>query len=389
MKASAAPLRAPLLLIVDDDPTARKVTMSYLKRGNYEFREAANGKEALRAVQEKEPDLVLLDVMMPGIDGFEVCRRMRQLNTQAYLPIMLLTALDNVRDLEKQGLTAGADDFITKPVSKVELNVRVRSMLRIRTQNLELVEQAHQLEEVINQREDVVRMVVHDLRSPVTAIQLLASDLLANHPAPEQQLIEDLQMLKEEARRVGNYLEEILLVARQEEGRLSLSLERVDLAEVANDTIRALAPVARARGISLKGPNASDLSASGHDVKVLGDKALLRRVIDNLLTNAIKFSPPNTQVEVQVGTEDQDGKTVWLDVVDEGRGVPEQMRGKIFEKFEVVKVRAAGGPQTGLGLPFCRKIVEAHGGYISCLPREPKGSRFHVTLPSVKSILAI
>jgi signal transduction histidine kinase len=114
----------------------------------------------------------------------------------------------------------------------------------------------------------------------------------------------------------------------------------------------------------------------------LGDAALLRRVVDNLLTNAIKFSPRNTMVEVHVGV---DGSDVTLDVVDEGLGVPEEMRGRIFEKYEIVKVRAAGGPQTGLGLPFCRTVVEAHGGYISCLPREGRGSRFHVKFPAAKA----
>ena len=362
----------PVLLIVDDDPTARQVAQAILSPEEYAFRHAAGGETALSMIAEDEPDLVLLDVMMPGIDGFEVCRRIRARTTRGYLPIMMITALDSAKDLAR-GLNAGADDFISKPVPRVELRARVRSMLRIRRQHLELVEQARVLEELNNQREDLVRMVVHDLRSPVTAVQLAASALLAKEQSTPKQREDDLRLIKEEARRVGNYLEEMLLLARQEEGRLSLSFARVDLADVANETVSAATPVARARGLTIE----ATASEGAHEV--LGDPALLRRVIDNLLTNAIKFSPADSRVQVRVGSKN---KSVTLDVLDEGPGVPEHMRGRIFQKFEIVKMRAAGGPQTGLGLPFCRTVVEEHGGTITCQPRQGRGSCFHVTFPA-------
>jgi len=361
---------SPLLLIVDDDATARQVAQAFLSREGYTFRHAAGGEAALSSVEEQEPDLILLDVMMPGIDGFEVCRLIRQRNTQAYLPIIMLTALDNPNEVAK-GLDAGADDFITKPARRLELRARVRSMLRIRQQHMAIVQQANQLEELNNQREDLVRMVVHDLRSPVTAVQLAASALLANEAVARADTDGDLTLIKEEARRVGNYLEEILLLARKEEGRLSLSFSRVDLSELTRETIHALMPVAKAR----KQRIVLEPAPQGAAV-ILGDAALLRRVVDNLLTNGIKFSPPESLIEVLVSVQ---GGQVALDVLDEGPGVPEHMRKRIFEKYEIVKVRAAGGPQTGLGLAFSRTVVEAHGGYISCLPREGKGSQFHVT----------
>jgi signal transduction histidine kinase len=282
----------------------------------------------------------------------------------------MLTALDNPNEVAK-GLDAGADDFITKPARRLELRARVRSMLRIRQQHMAIVQQANQLEELNNQREDLVRMVVHDLRSPVTAVQLAASALLANEAVARADTDGDLTLIKEEARRVGNYLEEILLLARKEEGRLSLSFSRVDLSELTRETIHALMPVAKAR----KQRIVLEPAPQGAAV-ILGDAALLRRVVDNLLTNGIKFSPPESLIEVRVSVQ---GGQVALDVLDEGPGVPEHMRKRIFEKYEIVKVRAAGGPQTGLGLAFSRTVVEAHGGYISCLPREGKGSQFHVT----------
>jgi len=359
------------LLIVDDDPTARQVAQAILSTEEYSFRHASGGEQALQEIIDREPDLVLLDVMMPGLDGFEVCKRIRRLRTRAYLPIVMVTALDSPDDLAR-GLNAGADDFISKPVPRVELRARVRSLLRIRRQQLELVEQAQRLEAVNKQREDLVRMVVHDLRSPVTAIQLASSELLAQDAKLSDDQRRDLKLIRQEARRVGRYLEEMLLLARQEEGRLSLSSEPVDLTKVAHDTLRALQPVASARRVTL-------VERWTQPVYVSGDAALLRRVIDNLVTNAIKFSPPDTKVEVHIAPA---GEQVALDVVDEGPGVPEDARGRIFEKFEIVKMRAAGGPQTGLGLPFCRMVVEAHGGSISCLPRAPHGSRFHVLLPS-------
>ncbi len=361
------------ILIVDDDPTARQVAQAILSVDNYEFRQAAGGEAALAEIAEQEPDLVLLDVMMPGIDGFEVCKRIRARATRAYVPVMLLTALDSATDLAK-GLNAGADDFISKPAPRIELRARVRSLLRIRRQHLELVEQRARVEGYYKQREELVRMVVHDLRSPVTAVQLIASTLLG----PEHKLTpadrRDLETIREEARRVGRYLEEMLLMARQEEGRLTLSFESVDLRSVSNDTLEALRHVATARGVKL------------HEVfdpkpaMVSGDPALLRRVVDNLVTNAIKFSPPNTTVEVHIAPHKD---RIVLDVLDEGSGVPEEARTRIFEQYEIVKMRTAGGPQTGLGLAFCRMVVEAHGGTVSCLGRKGPGSRFHVSLPAL------
>ncbi len=360
------------LLIVDDDPTARQVAQAILSTDVYAFRHASGGQQALEEIVEHEPDLVLLDVMMPGLDGFEVCKRIRKLKTRAYLPVVMVTALDSPQDLAR-GLNAGADDFISKPVPRVELRARVRSLLRIRRQQLELVDQAQRIEAVNKQREDLVRMVVHDLRSPVTAIQLASSELLAQENKFTDGQRRDLKLIRQEARRVGRYLEEMLLLARQEEGKLSLSFEPVDLTKVARDTLRALQPVAAARRVELME------SWTTQPILVAGDAALLRRVVDNLVTNAIKFSPAGTRVEVGIRTE-QD--SVILEVIDEGPGVPDEARARIFEKYEIVKMRAAGGPQTGLGLPFCRMVVEAHGGSISCLPAVPRGSRFHVRLPA-------
>jgi signal transduction histidine kinase len=365
------PARRANVLIVDDDPTARQVAHAILSVDDYEFRHASGGEAALAEVAREEPDLVLLDVMMPGIDGFEVCRRIRELSTRAYLPVMLLTALDSSEDLAR-GLNAGADDFISKPAQRVELRARVRSLLRIRRQHVELVEQRARVEAYYKQREDLVRMVVHDLRSPVTAIQLIASSLLGPEHHPSARERRDLETIREEARRMGRYLEEMLLMARQEEGRLTLSFGTVDLKKIATETAAALRHVADARAVRIKriwGPDPA---------LVTGDPALLRRVVDNLITNAIKFSPTRTTIEVAIGAIDEQ---VILEVLDEGPGVPEEARDRIFEKYEIVKMRAAGGPQTGLGLPFCRMVVEAHGGSIACLPRQGPGSRFRVGLP--------
>jgi signal transduction histidine kinase len=368
------PATRPTLLIVDDDPTARQVAQAILTADNYEFRHANGGEAALAEIARHEPDLVLLDVMMPGIDGFEVCHRIRTRPTRAYVPVMLLTALDSATDLAR-GLNAGADDFISKPAPRIELRARVRSLLRIRRQHMELVEQGARLEAWGKQREDLVRMVVHDLRSPVTAIQLGASALLGPEHKFGTLVRRDLEMIREEARRVGRYLEEMLLLARQEEGKLSLSFERVDLTSVTQETLEALRHVAEARGVRLK----AVLPAS--PAVLQGDPALLRRVIDNLVTNAIKFSPASGTVEVHIGH--QKDKVV-LEVLDEGPGVPAEARSRIFEKYEIVKMREVGGPQTGLGLAFCRMVVEAHAGTVSCLARKGPGCRFHVSLPSEK-----
>jgi two-component system sensor histidine kinase/response regulator len=360
------------VIVVDDTDVSAEVLRRLLVQDGYSVEVAHDGETGLEAVRRSTPDLVLLDVMMPGIDGFEVCHRIRTRQTRAYVPVMLLTALDSATDLAR-GLNAGADDFISKPAPRIELRARVRSLLRIRRQHLELVEQRGRLEVWSRQREDLVRMVVHDLRSPVTAIQLATSGLLGPEHKLSPAVRKDLETIREEARRVGRYLEEMLLLARQEEGKLSLSFEEADLRGIAKETLNSLRHVAAARGVKFKE------SMPPAPVLLHGDPALLRRVVDNLVTNAIKFSPADGTVEVQISSHKD---KVALEVLDEGPGVPEQARDRIFEKYEIVKVREAGGPQTGLGLAFCRMVVEAHGGSVSCHPRKQgPGSRFHVSLP--------
>lgn len=352
----------PLILIVDDDASARKTIEMLLLRQAYTLHFAADGPAALAFLETLAPDVILLDVMMPGMDGFTVCQQIKTHPVWQHIPVVLVTALDSKEDMVR-GLDAGADDFIHKPVNGMELRARVRSMLRIKQRHDEL-------QTTLQLREDLANMIMHDIRSPLTTLNVYC-DLLAPAVAPEGN--EAFQAITTQVNRLSSYVTDLLMMAKMEHGQLVLQMTLVDINETVRLVYENYAPLAQQRGIYLT------LLVPEQPLIMLVDAPLWQRVLDNLVMNALKFSPTGGRVVLQITRPHPN--YIRLDLSDEGPGIPPEHREIIFDKFQIVATRRRDVQQVGLGLAFCRMVVEAHRGRIYTTANQPQGAIFTVEFP--------
>lgn len=357
------------VLVVDDEPSGFDVIEAHLYREGYELFYAPSGMEGLDCLDAIEPDVILLDVMMPQMDGIEVCRKIKSDSSWKHIPIIIVTALNSKEDLARS-LDAGADDFLTKPVSGIELRARVRSMLRIK-------QQYDALEATLHLREDLSNMIVHDLRNPLTTIMLSSSLLLLQNDF-EGKNREKLQLMADAARDLNSMINDLLMLTKMESGKMVLKRVPTDLNRLAAQVVSQFEAIAAAKNIHL----VTQLPVQSQSVLI--DSNLFHRVLDNLLSNAIKFSPSKSTVILQVDYPDQpildfspSGATIR--VIDSGLGIREDQRQRIFNKYEVGNVMS-GVAQLGLGLTFCKMVVEAHRGTIAVEDNKPHGSIFTVAL---------
>jgi signal transduction histidine kinase len=365
------------ILVVDDNEQNRALAKATLEEEGYSVILAENGAQGVAAFEAHRPDCVLMDVRMPGTDGFEACRQIRALSGGERTPIVFLTALRDV-DTFDAALRAGGDDFLTKPIRPTELALRVRAALELR--RLDATNREY-YELVRRQRDDLLRLelqkerlmsfVVHDLKNPVGNIDLYAQVLLRNKELP-QALRAAAESIREEVRSLLRLLLNLLDISKSEEGRLTPSLVELDVAALVAAVIEALAVAARSKSITLE--------STLEPLTIRADRDLLRRVVENLLENAIRHAPEESAVRVS-GTMQSDGFE--LRIRDQGSGIPASMRESIFERFVQVesKDRAASRSGRGLGLTFCRAAVEAHGGRIWVEDGSP-GAVFCLKLPT-------
>lgn len=360
--------KKPQILIVDDESYARQTIEMLLLKESYELFFAEDAHEALAQLDDEIPDVILSDVMMPNMDGFELCQRIKRNPKWNHVPIILVTALDSKQDLAR-GLEAGADDFLHKPINGLELRARVRSMLRIKQRHDEL-------QAALQMRQDLANMIVHDIRSPLSTI-LIYCDLLE---AELDGHVQTLDTIRSEANRLSSFLTDMLMMAKMEHGRLMLSQSPVDINELAVAVKNSYEPMASLKDISFH----MDLPEKSNKMSL--DANLWRRVLDNLVSNAVKFSPTGGNITLKVryadGGLNQNGSVPHLNlqVMDEGPGIAVEYYETIFDKFKIVATGRRDVKQVGLGLAFCKMVVEAHNGRISVAANEPRGSVFTVEL---------
>jgi DNA-binding response OmpR family regulator len=281
--------RNPRILIVDDNESAAETLFALLASELYDVTCVASGKEALARMNELTPDVILLDVMMPEMSGFEVCRILKQSANWKHIPVILLTAYSESKDVA-QGLDAGADEFLSKPVSGVELRARVRSMLRIKAQY-------DDLERSLQLRQSLSYMIVHDLRNPLAAVMLYLQLLKRKSGVVPEQL-KYLEMALGESQKMSSFLDDMLMLAKMERGNLKLAPSPVSMERMLDQVQAKFRPLADAQFIGLKFNVPKQLTAFQLDV------ALAQRMIENLVANALKFSPAHSTVSVAVDFPD-------------------------------------------------------------------------------------
>jgi len=363
----------PMILIVDDEPYQRILIRETLSTDpDLVFYEADNGADALRMARRFPPDLILLDVMMPSMDGFEVCRIIKADPTMRSIPVILVTALGQLQD-KVTGLDSGADDFINKPYEEGELQARVRSALRMKSLY-------DQLQNLLLMRDHLVRMIMHDMGNMVTIID----SALSMSQRSEPEIFDASPYLRDayEANlSLSDLINDALDVSSMETHGLRLNREATDLAALSRSILDLFRATASISGVAL------ELTVEqGLDPVANVDPALMRRVIANLISNAIKHAPEESTVSIQL-SRDTKPDVVQIAVHDQGEGISVADQNLIFDKYRTVQLftQRQQRPGRGLGLTFSKMAVEAHNGTISVDSQLGQGATFTVKLPRARS----
>ncbi len=350
------------ILVVDDFPDTLALYDALLSDEGHRVRTASSGVEALRMVDETEPEIVLLDVSMPGMDGVEVLRRLR-LRRGGGPAVLMLTAARREPNAIEAGLKEGADAYLTKPIESRELLARTRAAL-----------ESYRLKRMLEgQRRDHIAMLVHDLRHPLSSLGLIAEVLQADDlPAEERRA--SVEQIRSMCGEMARLVDGVLVASRLEAGLFTVEKRATTVGEVVKPMLAVFSPLATRRRVTLTFDGSVEQP-------ILLDAQNLRQAIDNLVANALKFTPRGGKVRVHVVREKIDGESrIVFEISDTGPGIAPAERATIFDRYKQgARGRAAGG--AGLGLAIARGIAEAHGGTISVGEVAGGGAMFRIALP--------
>jgi len=357
------------ILVVDDQPANLRAVSALLSRHGYEVATAGNGDEALRTAQERTPDLLLLDMMMPGMDGFELLAEIKQRPDLLRVPVVFLTAAQD-RELLLRAFDAGAVDYVTKPFMPEELLARVNAHVGLKLTR-------DRLERVARERQELVNLVAHDLKNPLTSV-LFASDVLRNDGCKPDRVPRYLQMIHESAQDALGYIKRYLETqANAADGSQDPEpAARVPLREVLDWLAQRYELQFEDRGMRLHVRNPE------HDGQVAIDGLVLRQVAENLVSNALKYAP-DSGIDLSVRNS---APGFWqLLVEDRGPGISPPQQRELFKAFtRLTEEDPAGGLSSGLGLALAKQILTAAGGQLWYEDREGGGARFVIELPEAK-----
>lgn len=357
------------ILVVDDMAVNVRLLAGILKLAGYDVVTASSGREALDRFRASSIDVVLLDVMMPEMDSFEVCRRIKE--EALFQPVVMVTALQETAD-RVTALEAGADDFLTKPVDEVEVVARVKSLVRLKRQREELDRAYADLRRAEAMRDDLSAMIVHDLRTPLTSLLtgMQSLELLGELSADQLELV---WMAVAGGQTLLSLINDLLDIGKMESGTVELNRREAAPAKIMTEAARQVAALLAEKRLTQDAPDTLPAVYADHDK--------LCRILVNLLGNAIKFTPKEGAIALRARYDSAQADVVFS-VSDTGEGIPKEAFERIFEKFGQVETRQAGRHMsTGLGLTFCKMAVEAHGGRIWVESEPGKGSTFSFTIP--------
>ncbi len=379
--AESAP-SASLILVADDVPANVELLNDQLSALGYRVVEAVDGPTALEGCFTHRPDLCILDVSMPagglGCDdrstGFEVCRRLKRDPRTARIPVIFVTALNDTTDRVK-AIEAGGDDFLTKPHNRQILSARVRSLLRLKFATDALEDSYRKLRELEKVRDDLMKMIVHDLKTPLTSVLASLEMVIDGDFGPvneaQRRALGDAEGKSED---LLGLINDLLEVARIEDTQIKLDVQPIAPGALITEVVHEW-------HVRFQQEGATALIDVAEDTPVFyADKALIKRVFANLVQNALTHSSRAVELRVLARRDASGG--VLFTVSDNGPGIPREYHELIFRKFErarnpdIPRVRSSG-----LGLAFCKLAVESHGGRIWVQSAEGQGSHFHFVLP--------
>ena len=369
------------VLIVDDIAENLQVLGKILDENEIEFSYASSGKEALEAVSYNRPDLILLDVNMPEMTGFEVCEILKKDPVTKEIPVIFLTAKTEQEDII-QGLSVGGIDYITKPFNSRELISRVRSHLELsiskqimRFQNEKLVRLNKDLNESLAAKDKFFSIIAHDLKEPFNTLIGFSDFLLKSAETSSPAEIKNVVKHIFDSSVFGfELLNNLLEWSRAQTGRIKYNPEELNVSDMIYRVTELLQGTAEKKGIRL--------TVSGQeDLQVFVDRKMMETVLRNLTSNALKFTSAGGSVHIRFGPLDNRG--IEISVIDTGKGIREEDLSKLFridESFSTPGTEDERG--TGLGLLLCKEFVEKNGGEIEVKSEEGVGSEFRITLPA-------
>lgn len=364
------------LLVVDDVQTNVLLLKALLSKEGYNILVANNGLEALDKVKEEQPDLILLDVMMPGMDGFEVAEKMMAEEKLSGIPIIFLTALDDTESIVK-GFKLGASDFISKPFRKEELMVRIRHQLSLVSARHIIEAQTEELRKIIDGRDKMYSVIAHDLRSPMASMKMLLNTIMmsVHRENMDPDIFDMLEMSNKTSEEVFSLLDNLLKWTKSQLGKLTVVPQCLDITALVGGVIEVMIPVAEVKKIRL-----IQEESPSYLVKV--DIEMIKSVIRNLLSNAVKFSPQEAEIKIKL--MENEGKII-VSVADHGRGIRKEDQPKLLKDathFTTFGTNSEEG--SGLGLLLCRDFVQKNGGELWFESEENVGSVFSFSMPEYK-----
>lgn len=364
------------ILIVDDVMSNVLLLKVLLTNEKFAIATASNGRQALEQVEKENPDLVLLDVMMPDMSGFEVAQHLKSNPNTADIPIIFLTALNSTADIVK-GFQVGANDFISKPFNKEELIIRVTHQISLVAAKRLILSKTEELQRTIAGRDELYSVIAHDLRSPMGSIKMVLNMLILNLPSEKigAEMYELLTMANQTTEDVFSLLDNLLKWIKSQIGKLNVVYQDVDLVEVTDGVIEIFSMVASLKKIKIR-------EMKPEKMMVNADIDMLKTVVRNLLSNAIKFSKENSEVLVKM--EEVDGMAV-VSVQDHGCGISEEGQKKLLHTDTHFSTFGTNNEEgSGLGLLLCKDFVVKNGGKLWFTSKEGEGSIFSFSIPVKK-----
>ena len=363
------------ILVVDDNKTNLMLVNEILEGTDYRVLFAENGLSALSIIESELPDLVLLDIMMPGMNGFDVCSAVKLNKKVSSTPIIIMSALCSESDIVK-GLNLGAVDYVTKPFNERELLARIKTHLTISSMKKEIEEKNEKLEKALVFKSHIISMASHELRRPMTMIAMLSQisekkcikagyDEFAKNYYTIRQLIKNSTVM----------LDEFIMISKNDLNQIVPSPVKFDIRQLCEEVIEE-------SKLLTEKITSINLHFVGSEESMVADLKLMKHILNNLISNAIKYSPGSDSIDFTYSYEDNN----WVFTVkDNGIGIPEQNQSTLFDEF-VRADNVTGFDGCGLGLSIVKQFVEKHNGTITFESEVDVGSTFTVSIPNEKIV---
>jgi signal transduction histidine kinase len=394
------------ILIVDDTIYNIQLLSLMLIRQGYKVQEATSGLEALDKVNQQLPDIILLDIRMPDINGYEVCTRLKANPATKDVPIIFISSIEEPSE-KVEAFSVGGVDYISKPFQLIEVLARIETHLRLCSLQKKLQEQNEQLQlsaevlsrslkyerELSQMKTDFISVVSHEFRTPLTTIQS-ASELLEYYEWSKEEQVEQLHQIQSEVKHMTALMEDVLFLSRSNTNKVKLNLTKFNLLSFCSQLLRQMQRTfasdyslnsflsISSTNTSIENPHLQDVLPN---ILVRMDDKLLRQILTNLLTNAIKYSPQNKKVDFQITVEPEQVKFV---VSDHGIGIPNEDLENLFSAFHRGK-NVGILPGTGLGLSIVKNCIDIHNGSIFVESQLDIGTKFTVVLPISEEVFSV